>query len=105
MANYFRVTGYCEKENFCFIMDSYGLFNKKWQFSAFLIQKGLRIIEVSDDTQFFDGNISKIKHVTDKYVLCAYAKGKPEYINKIIDDVIYKAVKVGNKFYIPTNNN
>lgn len=101
MANYYRITGYCEKDDFCFIMDSYGLFEKKWQFSADLRQKGLRIIEVSDDTQFLDGNISRLTEETDKYVLRANAKGRPEYIDKTIDGVTYKAVKVGNRYYIP----
>lgn len=101
MTNYFRITGYCEKENFCFIMDSFGLFEKKWQFSADLIQRGLKIIEVSDVTQFLDGNISRLTEETDKYVLRANAKGKPEYINKTFDGITYKAIQVGDKFYIP----
>lgn len=101
MANYFRITGYSEKENFCFIMDSFGLFEKKWQFSADLIQRGLKIIEVSDVTQFLDGNISRLTEETDKYVLRANAKGKPEYINKTIDGITYKAIQVGDKYYIP----
>ena len=101
MSNYFRITGYCEKENFCFIMDSFGLFEKKWQFSADLIQRGLKIIEVTDDTQFLDGNISRLTEETDKYVLRANAKGKPEYINKTIGGITYKAIQVGDKYYIP----
>ena len=66
-----------------------------------LIQKGLSIIEVSDDTQFLDGNISRLTEETDKYVLRANAKGRPEYIDKSIDGVTYKAVKVGDRYYIP----
>lgn len=101
MANYFRITGYYEKDNFCFIMDSFGLFEKKWKFSADLIQRGLKIIEVSDDTQFLDGNISRLTEETDKYVLRANANGKPEYINKTIDGITYKAIQVGDSYYIP----
>lgn len=101
MANYYRITGYYEKDDFCFIMDSYGLFEKKWQFSADLIQRGLKIIEVTDDTQFLDGNISRLTEETDKYVLRANAKGRPKYIDKTIDGVTYKAVKVGDRYYIP----
>lgn len=61
----------------------------------------LKIIEVSDDTQFLDGNISRLTEETDKYVLRANANGKPEYINKTIDGITYKAIRVGNKYYIP----
>ena len=57
MSNYYRITGYCPEKDFSFIMDCYGKFEKKWQFSAELVKRGLKIIEVSDDTQFLDINI------------------------------------------------
>lgn len=57
MTNYFRITGYCPEKNFSFIMDCYGKFEKKWQFSAELVKRGLKIIEVSDDEQFLEGNM------------------------------------------------
>ena len=82
-------------------MDSFGLFEKKWQFSADLIQHGLKIIEVSDGSQFLDGNISRLTEETDKYVIRANVKGKPEHVNKAIDGVTYKAIKVGDRYYIP----
>ena len=104
MANYYRITGYCENDDFCFIMDSYGLFEKKWQFSADLRQKGLRIIEVSDDTQFLDGNIERLtKPEPTKFILRATANGEPEYFEKNIGGTTYKTVKVGDKIYIPNN--
>ena len=40
MANYFRSTAYHPEQDFCMIMDTYGLFEKKWQFSADLIHEG-----------------------------------------------------------------
>ena len=46
MNNYYRITGYCEKEDFCFIMDCYGMFEKLWQFSSYLLQKGLKVLEI-----------------------------------------------------------
>jgi len=101
MSNYYRITGYCPEKDFSFIMDCYGKFEKKWQFSAGLVKRGLKIIEVSDDTQFIDINIEKLTIETDKYVLRAYIDGKPEYLEKTIDGTIYKAVKVGEKIYIP----
>ena len=91
----------CKKRIVVDTMDSYGYFEKKWQFSADLIRRGFDIIEVSDDTQFLDGNISRLTEETDKYVLRANAKGKPEYINKTIDGITYKAIQVGDSFYIP----
>ncbi len=104
MANYYRITAYHKEKDISIIMDSYGYFEKKWQFSADLIRRGFDIIEVSDDTQFLDGNIEHLtKEYPDKFVLRANATGKPEYFEKNIGDTTYKAVKVGDKFYIPND--
>lgn len=48
MNNYFRITGYDPKNNFSFILDSHGMFEKKWQFSSYLVQRGLKILDVAD---------------------------------------------------------
>ncbi len=101
MSNYFRITGYCESEDFCFILDCYGCYEKPWQFSSFLVQKGLKVLEVSSTDKFLDGNISRAPENAEKLLLRANAKGKPEYVTQAIDGVTYKAVKVADKFYVP----
>ena len=101
MNNYFRITGYSEQEDFCFIIDCYGMFEKLWQFSSYLLQKGLKILEVGSDIKFLDGNIARIEENPDKLILRASAKGKPEYTTQSINGVTYKAVKVADKIYIP----
>ena len=77
MNNYFRITAYHPEKDVSIIMDSYGLFEKKWQFSADLIKKGFKILEVSDDTQFTEGNIPLLVNPSNKYLLRAYSTGKP----------------------------
>lgn len=102
MANYYRITAYHIEKDISIIMDSFGLFERKWQFSADLIKKGFDILEVSDDSQFLDGNIERLtEEYPDKFVLRAYVEGKPEYLTQTIDGTSYKAVKVGDKLYIP----
>ena len=101
MNNYYRITGYCEQEDFSFILDCYGAFEKLWQFSSFLVQKGLKVLEVSNETKFTDGNISRILENHEKVVLRANAKGKPEYVTQTINGIAYKSVKVADKIYIP----
>ena len=63
MNNYYRITGYCEQEDFCFIMDCYGMFEKLWQFSSYLLQKGLKVLEVGNESKFTDGNIDRIEEM------------------------------------------
>ena len=104
MSNYFRITGYCPEKDFSFIMDCYGKLEKKWQFSAELVKRGLKIIEVSDDEQFLEGNIPLLVNPTDKFVLRAYANGKPEYVTQTIRGIDCNAVKIGDKTYIPNKS-
>ena len=101
MENYFRITGYNEKDNYCFIVDSNGMFEKLWQFSAFLVQKGLKIIEVSKLENVIDINIKKAEIDNEHIILRAIADGKPEYVSQTINGSTYKAIKVADKIYIP----
>ncbi len=101
MNNYYRITGYCEQKDFCFIIDCYGMFEKLWQFSSYLLQKGLKVLEVGNDTKFMDGNIPRISENKDKLFLRANAKGKPEYVTQTVNGIAYKAVKVADRIYIP----
>ena len=93
--NYFRITGYYPKDNFSFIVDSNGTFEKLWQFSAYLISKGIKVIEVHDIENVRDINISKTYLEPTNIVLKAIAKGKPEYI----EFEGQKAIKVADKMY------
>lgn len=101
MENYFRITGYNEKDNYCFIVDSNGMFEKLWQFSAFLVQKELKIIEVSKLENVIDINIKKAEIDNEHIILRAIADGKPEYVSQTINGSTYKAIKVADKIYIP----
>ena len=99
---YFRVTAYHQAENVSAILDSNGgLFEKLWQFSAYLIPKGFKIIEASNDEKFLDVNISKAPPEPGKVILRAQAAGKPENVTHILNGIAYHAVKVGGKVYIP----
>lgn len=101
MTNYFRITGYYPEDNFCFIIDSNGMFEKLWELSSYCIQKGIKIIEVSNDEKFLDVNISKANVDKNHIILRANADGKPEETTQTIDGITYKAIKVGDKIYIP----
>lgn len=101
MANYFRITAYHPKMDFSIIMDSNGLFDKLWQFSAELVKQGFKILEVGNDEKFSDGNFEKDIENSDKYILRANAKGKPIPTTYKKGNIEYHAIKVGEKIYIP----
>lgn len=100
MNNYFRITGYDPNNDFSFIIDSNGIFEKLWQFSAFIIEKGLDVIEASKLENIIDVNISQIQEDKNHIALRATADGKPKTIEKVINGIKYKALQIADKIYI-----
>jgi len=103
-SKYFRITGYCPQDDYCFILDSNGMFDERWQFSSLLVRKGLKILEISTDEQFGDINIIKAPTNVSNMVLRAATKGKPLYTDTIINGKKEKVVNVGGKSYIPNKS-
>lgn len=104
MNNYYRITAYYKEEDLSFIVDSNGLFEKLWQFSAYLVQKDIKVIEVSKEENMLDINIEKVAQDNEHIILRATADGMPEYIEQNVNGVTYKAIKVADKIYIPDIN-
>lgn len=77
MTNYFRITAYHPQKDICAIFDSNGRFEKLWQFSAYLVQKGFKIIAVGGDNKFNDGDFDRAPAEKDKIILRACAKSQP----------------------------
>ncbi|MBO5067081.1 MAG: hypothetical protein J6J11_01950 [Treponema sp.] len=98
--NYYRITGYCPENDFSFILDSNGMFEKLWEFSAYLIAKGLDVIEVTRLENIIDININQVEEDKQHMILRANADGKPEYVNHTINGITYRAIKVADKLYI-----
>ena len=103
-SKYFRITGYCPQGDYCFILDSNGMFEERWQFSSLLVRKGIKILEISTGEQFGDINIAKAPTNLSNMVLRAATKGKPLYTEKFINGQKEKVVNVGEKSYIPNKS-
>ena len=96
---YYRITGYYEKLDVSFIVDSNGAFEKLWEFSAYLIQKGIKILAAGDENKFLDGTLSRIRR-NDKIALRAFQHGRAQ-------DTEYNsnsAILLGDKNYMPDRN-
>ena len=68
MNNYFRITGYWPKENLTFIVDSNGRFTKLWQFSAYLVSKGIEIKQVSKEENLHRPDIEKLTETDTEHI-------------------------------------
>lgn len=73
MPNYFRITVYHSAHNISAIMDSNGKFEKLWQFSAFMVSKGFKVLGVGGEDKFAFGDMPKADPNHDKLLLRACA--------------------------------
>ena len=98
---FYRITAYYPQDDFSYIIDSNGKFEKLWQFSSYLVSKGIKIVEASKEEQIIDINIEKPKIDNENLIMRATADGKPEYVEQTINGTTYQSVKVADKIYIP----
>lgn len=88
---YFRITAYNKEEDFSCILESNGMFEKLWQFSSYLVNKGFNIIDASKLENIIDTNIEPANEDTDHIILRATQDGKVELKNNTI--------QVADKYY------
>ena len=99
MANYFRITAYYPEKDFSVILDSNGKFEKLWQFSSYLVQRGFKILEVGAKDRIVESTFPEIEEFSDKIFLRAIDKGKPEIQTLAHQDRPCKAITVYDKIY------
>lgn len=78
MVNYFRITAYHPAKNISAVFDSNGMFEKLWQFSAYLVGKGFIILAVGGEEKFSDGDMPKAEYDNVHIILRACKSGEPE---------------------------
>lgn len=91
MNNYFRITAYHPAEDLSVIADSNGKFEKLWEFSAYMVSKGFKVIAVNKEEGFEYGNMPKADRDTVHIILRAYKSGEPE--------IRGRCIAVGDKSY------
>ena len=99
MTNYFRITAYHPEKDISVILDSNGAFEKLWQFSSYLVQKGFKILEVGANENIIESTFPAIKEVSNKIILRAIDNGKPEIQEITYQDRPCKAITVYDKIY------
>lgn len=97
MNDYYRITAYHPETNISVILDSYGRFEKLWQFSAFLVARKFKIIAVDKAENISFGNIEKANYDDKNILIRAYGKGEISIIRGVIH--------LSDKQYIPNINN
>ena len=98
--NHFRITAYNKEKDYSIIIESKGMFEKLWQFSSYLVSKGLEILEVGHVKDQISVNLSKGSIYGNKMILKAIAKGKPEHDTQVLDGKTRKVIKVNEKVYL-----
>jgi len=96
---YYRIIAYSPEHDFSAILDSHGKFEKLWEFSAFLISKGLTILEVAKHENMIRVNLDDIETPSDKIMLRSIAKGRPLEQELEYKSRRCKAICVGTKSF------
>ena len=99
MANYFRITAYHIEQDLSAILDSNGRFEKLWQFSSFLVNKGFKIIEVTTSDKLVYDPFPLLEKESNKILLRSIAKGLPMIQEVTYQDRPCKAICVGGNTY------
>ena len=99
MANYFRITAYHPEKDISVILDSNGMFEKLWQFSSYLVQRGFKILEVGTGENLVEGTFPTVYEAAKKILLRGINKGKPEIQEMTYQDRPCKAITVYDKTY------
>lgn len=96
---YFRITAYHPDKDISVILDSNGRFEKLWEFSAYLVAHGFKIIEVGKEEALQKVNIEPLDTTSNKIYLRSIATGKPETRQVESHGNKYVAILVGKKAY------
>lgn len=99
MANYFRITAYHPEKDISVILDSNGMFEKLWQFSSYLVQKGFKILEVGTGENLVEGTFPLVSETSKRILLRGINKGKPEIQEMTYQERHCKAITVYDKIY------
>ena len=99
MANYFRITAYYPATDLSVIVDSNGKFEKLWQFSAYLVSKGFKVLEVGKDEAIIDTAYKRVSTPSNKVLLRGYGKGTPSIQEVTFENRPCKAIAVPNMAY------
>ena len=127
MANYYRITAYHPGEDYSFIVDSHGKFEKLWEFSSYLVNKGVKVLEFAHgDSQpgslvqgcvvvredfaaenaaavntFLDGNMRRAKEHPEYLYIQSAQRGQPTRTTVTVDGKSYRAIEICGRRYVP----
>lgn len=104
MAKYYRITAYWPEKDISVIIDSNGMFERLYEFSEFVSNKGVKIQEVSSGENMLDGNIDRAEENLKKLIIQAADYGRPKYAPYVLRGKEYKGVQVDDKIYVPNKN-
>lgn len=99
---YFRITVYHPQEDFSAILDANGKYEKLWEFSAFLVSKGLNIIAVCRAELIVPDTLEYVPLIdkpSDKIMLRVIEKGKASCEEMEYESRKCKIVSVGTTAY------
>ena len=104
-TEYYRITAYHAPEGLAIIVDSYGMFEKLWEFSKYLMEFGFRVIAVDREQYFVEGTLEKVKEQSPKLMIRAVGRDEPAtFPNMGYEDKTGIIVQLGDAAYLSEIN-
>ena len=91
MNTYCRIAAYCPEQNIGFIADSHGRFSDLLEFVTYFVDRGIKIIAVSDD--FDAGDLPRVGEDKEHIIIRACGRGSPNRTQT--------GIELNGKRYIP----
>lgn len=104
-TEYYRITAHNATEKLSIIADSYGKFEKLWQFSSYLVERGFTILAVDREQFFIEGTMPKVDAVSEKLIIRAVDREEPkEFPDTGYEDKKGVMVQLGDAVYLSEVN-
>ena len=100
-SEHYRITAYLASEGLAIIVDSFGMFEKLWEFSKYLMDRGFRVIAVDREQFFVEGTLERVKEQSPKLMIRAIGKDEPKtFPNTPYEDKEGVMVQLGDAIYL-----
>ena len=87
------------KKDISVILDSNGMFEKLWQFSSYLVQKGFKILEVGTGENLVEGTCPVVSEMSKRILLRGIDRGQPRIETTTYQERPCKAITLYDKVY------
>ena len=74
------------------------------QFAFTKLYEGMKVLEVSTEEKFLDGNIPRASEHHESLFIQAARKGRPTISTVTVEGKSYRGIEIAGRYYVPDRN-